>query len=282
MTDCVDPLDKIKNDIAALIEFFDIGETEDNLVLEYKRIESEIDRLKPDGPDSIFLTIKAGNGGHEACDFVSMLLRMYYYYAKKKGLTIELLDSDPYEPSGLRSVVISIKGHNAFNWFESETGVHRLSRVSPYDQADRRQTSRALVIIEPEVLETRIEMNEKDIEKKTCCGGGKGGQNINKVETVVMLKHIPTSLRVRCQAERSQEANRKIAVNMLMAKIIALKEKEKNQEKQEKQALLPKADFGYKTRTYVLSQNPQVIDHRTGKKIADVKAVLNGDLDLIK
>jgi peptide chain release factor 2 len=216
-----------------------------------------------------------------ACDWVLILLRMYYLYAKKNGLQTELLDSDPYEPSGLRSVVISIKGENAFKFFSIETGVHRLSRVSPYDQADRRQTSRALVVIEPEVAEKTMEFFEKDIEITTCCGSGPGGQNTNKVETVVMIKHIPTDLRVRCQAERSQEANKKIALDMIAAKVMDLQRKQKNEKEAEKRAKLPKADFGERSRTYVLSQHPQVIDHRTGKKTANIKTVLEGNLELV-
>jgi len=278
----VEPYGRIQNDIEALIEFSNIGETEDNLLYEYERIKTEFDKLntKPI-PKSIFLTIKAGNGGHEACDWVSMLLRMYYLYAKKNGLQAELLDSDPYEPSGLRSVVISIKGENVFNFFSMETGVHRLSRVSPFDQADRRQTSRALVVIEPEVTEKAIEISEKDMEITTCCGSGPGGQNTNKVETVVMIKHVPTGLRVRCQAERSQEANKKIALNMIATKVVALQQQQKDKKEADKRAKLPKADFGERSRTYVLSQHPQVIDHRTGKKTANVKAVLEGDLEIV-
>lgn len=241
-----------------------------------------------DDDKALFLTISAGNGGHEACSWVCMLLRMYEKYARRMGLEIETMDLDPYESDGLRSVTARVSGKGAFKAFRYEGGIHRLSRVSPYDQADRRQTSRARVQVEQAAAESEIglgaedlEISEAEVDVKTCRGGGPGGQAINKTACVAIVKHKPTGISVRCQATRSQQKNREIAMDLLRAKLWAIRRAIVEREEEVKRKAAPKADFGNRDRTYVLSQHPQVVDHRTGKKVMDVDAIMEGRLDLL-
>jgi peptide chain release factor 2 len=281
------PFDRLEEGIRYLSELLDLGDE-----ALFADIERECDRLErelsafsapvrsPNDDKTTFMTITAGAGGHEACAWVAMLLRMYYKHARRHGLSVEMIDHDPYLPDGLRSVTIRVEGKGAFGLLKWEAGVHKLSRVSPYDQADRRQTSRALVVVDPEVPKQAYVLLEKDLKVWTCRGGGKGGQAINKIESTVMMRHLPTGIMVRCQAERSQEANRKLAVEILMAKIDSARRQQEDVEQKEKRALLPKADFGEESvRTYILSQHPMVKDHRTGKQASDVDAVMDGRLD---
>ena len=283
LSSVVEPLERARSDAEFLSEMVELSA--EGVVAECERLERELDAFEEakDDSGSIFLAITAGNGGHEACAWVVMLLRMYEKYAKRKGLETECLDFDPYEPDGLRSVVLAVRGRGALSAFRDEEGVHRLSRVSPYDQADRRQTSRAAVIVESDKgVRPDIRVRDEDLEIKTCCGGGPGGQNVNRVETVVMMKHIPTGIRVRCQAERSQEANRKIAMDMMAAKLAALRDRTEQEERDRRQAGRPKADFGVRSRSYVLSQHPMVKDHQTGREVCDTAAIMDGDLDLLR
>lgn len=253
----LDAFDRISKDIDFLIEIAALGEP---VGAERDRLAREMDALLPariDADKAVFLTIRAGAGGHEACSWASMLLRMYFQYAQRHSLDMEMLDVSPYESDGIRSVTVKVSGKGAFALFEREGGVHKLSRVSPYDQADRRQTSFAAVEVEPEagkevtVNDSEIERNE--IEVTTCRSGGPGGQNTNKVESVAIVKHLPTGIVVRCQIERSQGRNREIAMEILKAKLLALKKAKEDKAKAEKRAISPRADFGSGTRrVYVL------------------------------
>ena len=281
-------IDSISAQLADLLELLELDSSlSAQAEIEADKIELELKELEalnfdPNDDKATYVTIQAGTGGHEACSWAQMLLRMYYKHAKRQGLTVELVDLVPYEPSGIRSVVFKVSGIGAFKCFRNEAGVHRLSRVSPYDQADRRQTSFAAVEVEPEAEpEEEFMIPEKDLEIEFCCGGGPGGQAVNKKTVVAMVRHIPTGIVVRSQNGRSQSHNKETAISIIHAKLLGMKNKEKEATEKEKREKVAKADFGNKSRSYVLSQHPQIVDHRTGKKVMDVDAVLNGNINLL-
>ena len=257
LSSLLDAVDNISKDVDFLVEIAALGEP---VGAERDRLAKEMDALVPpriDADKAVFLTIRAGAGGHEACAWANMLLRMYFQFAQRHSLDIEMLDVSPYEPDGIRSVTVKVSGKAAFALFEREGGVHKLSRVSPYDQADRRQTSFAAVDVEPEagkeVMVEDSEIERSEIEVTTCRGGGPGGQNVNKIESVAIVKHLPTGIVVRCQIERSQGRNRELAVEILKAKLLALRKAKEDKAKAENRAISPRADFGSGTRrVYVL------------------------------
>jgi peptide chain release factor 2 len=256
---------------------------------ECSRLENEIASLTavaatPAGPDdrkAAYLAIKAGSGGREACNWAEMLLRMYAKRVAKLGLSAEFVDFSPNEPDGIKTAVLRIEGDNAFGRLKDETGVHRLSRVSPFDQADRRQTSFAAVEVVPEAARTEGDvMEDKDLEIDFCCGGGPGGQNVNKRETTCVIKHVPTGLGVRCQNERTQEANKAMALELLRAKLLKRKKQQEEDANRLAAKSRPQASFGNEyRRTYVLSQHPRCDCHMTGNSTLRVWDVLDGDFE---
>ena len=226
------------------------------------------------------MTIKPGAGGTESQDWASMLLRMYLRWAERKGMNATVLDETPGEEAGIKSATIQFAGENAYGLLSGETGVHRLVRISPFDQAARRHTSFASVFVIPEI-DDRIEINirPEDLRVDTFRSGGKGGQNVNKVETAVRITHIPTNIVVGCQAERSQHKNREIAMKMLRSRLYDL-------EVQKRQAHTDKLDeskldisFGSQIRSYVMQPYRMIKDHRTKFSAGDVDRVLDGDID---
>jgi peptide chain release factor 2 len=252
-------------------------------------LSAEVSRLGrllygPDDHKVAYMTIKAGAGGREACNWAEMLLRMYVKWADKAGLEPSLLDISYHEPDGINSATIRVSGELAFGHLKDESGVHRLSRVSPFDQADRRQTSFAAVEVIPEAPpEDELVLDPKDLEVTYCCGSGPGGQKINKTEVVAQVKHLPTGIMVRSQECRSQQENKRVALQILASKLRRLREAERDEEAAKQKALAPKAAFGNSyRRTYVLSQHPAIHDHKTDKSTTAVDSVLNGDLDLVR
>jgi len=226
------------------------------------------------------MTIKPGAGGTESQDWASILLRMYLRWAERRGMAAAVLDETPGEEAGIKSATIQFSGENAYGLLAGETGVHRLVRISPFDQAARRHTSFASVFVIPEI-DDRIEINirPEDLRVDTFRSGGKGGQNVNKVETAVRITHIPTNIVVGCQAQRSQSKNRELAMKMLRSRLYDL-------EIQKRQAHTDKLDeskldisFGSQIRSYVMQPYRLIKDHRTKFEVGDVDRVMDGDLD---
>ena len=231
--------------------------------------------------DSAILAIHAGAGGTDSQDWAAMLERMYLRWAERRGFETDILDTTEGEEAGIKSVTISVGGDYAFGYLRPEKGVHRLVRLSPFDAAHRRHTSFALVEVLPQVAmdEAEIEIDPGDIKVDVFRSSGAGGQNVQKNATAVRITHIPTGIVVTCQNERSQTQNREFAMRILRARLLELKQAEKEEERAVLRGEYTKAEWGSQIRSYVLHPYQMVKDHRTEYESGNTQAVLDGDLD---
>jgi len=242
--------------------------------LEFQRMFND-----PMDPNNCFLDLNAGQGGTEAQDWVSMLLRMYLKYCDKKGFKYELLEESEGEVAGLKSASIKVIGSYAYGHFRTENGIHRLVRKSPFDSNARRHTSFASVFVYPEVDESiEIEINPADLRIDTYRASGAGGQHVNKTDSAVRITHLPTNIVVASQNDRSQHRNRAEAFSMLKAKLYELELRKKTEKKQAMEDAKTDIGWGHQIRSYVLDQS-RIKDLRTNVEVGNTQAVLDGDLD---
>jgi peptide chain release factor 2 len=227
-----------------------------------------------------YLEVHAGAGGTEAQDWAEMLQRMYVRWAEQHGYKVEWLEESPGEEAGLKSATIQVSGENAYGWLKTESGVHRLVRISPYDSQARRHTSFSSVWVYPVVDDTiEVEVLDKDLRVDTFRSSGAGGQHVNKTDSAIRITHIPTGIVVSCQADRSQHRNRATAMAMLKARLYEAELQKREAEAAKAEAAKTDIGWGHQIRSYVLQPYQMVKDLRTGVETSATQAVLDGDLD---
>lgn len=226
------------------------------------------------------VTLHAGAGGTESCDWASMLYRMYTRWADKKGFSIEVLDYLDGDEAGIKSVTFQVNGTNAYGYLKSEKGVHRLVRISPFNAAGKRQTSFVSCDVMPDIEEdVDVEINMDDLRIDTYRSSGAGGQHINKTSSAIRITHIPTGIVVQCQNERSQIQNKEACMNMLRAKLVEQRERKMEEEMQSIKGEMKKIEWGSQIRSYVFQPYTLVKDHRTGAESGNITAVMDGEID---
>ena len=261
-----------------------IQELEQEIVLIKQKVEEVSLLLLLDGPydkNDCTLEIHPGAGGTESCDWALMLYRMYTRWCEKKKYKVEVLDYQDGDEAGIKSVMITVKGKNAYGYLKNEKGVHRLVRLSPFDSNNRRHTSFASVEVTPEIeQDNSIEIDEKDLKIDVYRSTGAGGQGVNTTDSAVRITHLPTKIVVTCQNERSQIQNKEQALKVLKNKLLIKKLEEQNKELSEIKGEQMNINFGSQIRSYVLHPYSMVKDHRTNIETSNVEKVLDGNIDM--
>jgi peptide chain release factor 2 len=263
------------------------GEMEDEIAVSVEPLRRELDRLQEDAlfngeydAGDAVVTIHAGTGGTDAQDWAEILLRMYLRWASDRGFQVDLVEASPGEEAGLKSATLTVRGENGYGILKAERGVHRLVRLSPFDQAHRRHTSFAQVIVSPLLAEDEaVDIDESDLRIDTYRASGAGGQHVNKTDSAVRITHLPSGIVVSVQNERSQSANKQTALRILKSRLAELAEEERERELAKERGQAQQADFGSQIRSYVLHPYQLVKDHRTEHETGNTQAVLDGALD---
>jgi peptide chain release factor 2 len=263
------------------------GEMEDEIRTHVGPLRRELNRLQEealftgeyDGGDAV-VTVQAGEGGTDAQDWAEIVLRMYLRWAERRGFRAEVLEASAGEEAGLKSATFTVAGENAYGTLKAERGVHRLVRLSPFDQAHRRHTSFAQVIVSPLIPDDgEVEIAEEDLRIDTYRASGAGGQHVNKTDSAVRITHLPTGIVVQCQNERSQTSNKQTALRLLKSRLVEVEQERREAELARERGAVQDTGFGSQIRSYVLHPYQLVKDHRTDHETGNTQAVLDGDLD---
>ena len=277
-------------DMGLLIEMSEEDPEEDTISEiqeDLERFRSEFEELRIQtlltgeyDKNNAIVSLHAGAGGTESCDWAGMLYRMYTRWAEKKGYTVEVLDYLEGDVAGIKGVTFEVQGENAYGYLRSEKGVHRLVRISPFNAAGKRQTSFVSCDVIPDIEDDiEIDINEDDLRIDTYRASGAGGQHINKTSSAIRITHLPTGIVVQCQNERSQHMNKDKAMQMLKAKLYLLKQQEQAEKVSDIRGEIKEIGFGSQIRSYVMQPYTLVKDHRTNTEISNVGAVMDGNID---
>jgi peptide chain release factor 2 len=293
LADGIETIERLERELSDNVEMIELAEAEDDLAVAeeaeaaLRALESDVARRQvetmlsgeADGNDT-YLEVHSGAGGTESQDWAEMLLRMYTRWAERRGFKVEVLEYHAGEEAGIKSATVQIKGHSAYGWLKTESGVHRLVRISPFDSNARRHTSFASAWVYPVVDDSiNIDINESDVRVDTYRASGAGGQHINTTDSAVRLTHVPTGIVVQCQNERSQHKNRATAWDMLRARLYEAELERREAEASAQAASKTEIGWGHQIRSYVLQPYQLVKDLRTGVESTNPREVLDGTLE---